>query len=351
VRLANMLRCRMGWSAPSGPDHEVVLSSRLRLARNLAGFPFPGRASPAQARSVLSKAFSAAAASRSLLKAARIQLDEVDAVDRLFLTERHLISPHLARTPEGRGVVVGEREVLSLMVNEEDHLRLQGIDSGLCLEGLHSRVDAADDELGRSLDEAWREDWGFLTACPTNAGTGLRASALVHLPGLGLCGGINRVLDGLSRSGVAVRGLYGEGTRVMGDFYQVSNASTLGPPEEALLAGVSKVVRSLVRRELEARRSLAQGEDRSRIEDLVYRSLGTLRAARMISFEEALQHLSFVRMAIPLGWRLGADIDTVNELTAMARPGHIQMLAGRELPAGERDFLRAELLRKKFSRA
>ncbi|HAH05576.1 MAG TPA: ATP--guanido phosphotransferase [Elusimicrobia bacterium] len=349
MQLGNMLRFKMGWAEPSGRHHEVVLSSRVRLARNLAAHPFPPRAEAKEAASVLAEILEAARGTKALAKAAVIRLDDVDATDRLFLVERHLISPLLAKTPKGRAVLVGERDALSVMVNEEDHLRLQGLSSGLCLEEAFAKAGALDDELSRSLDFAFRSDWGYLAACPTNAGTGLRASCLVHLPGLGLTGEINRVLEGLSRLGMVVRGLYGEGTKVMGDLYQISNAAALGPSEGALIGSITKVVGTLVAREGEARRSLGAGGHRSRLEDLVYRSLGLLQNARVLSYEETMQHLSYVRLALSLGWRMPAGLDTVNELTVLTRPGHVQMLAGKELEAGDRDFLRASLLRKKFA--
>lgn len=348
MQLNNMLRFKMGWADPTGTHHDVVLSSRVRLARNLKGRPFPGRAAPPVIGEVLSEVLGAARKAKSLAKAALIRLEDVDAVDRLFLIERHLISRNLAGVPAGRAVVVGERETLSVMVNEEDHLRLQGVDSGLCLGPLAARVSALDDELSRSLDFAVHPEWGYLAACPTNTGTGMRASCLVHLPGLALAGRIDRVLDGLSRLGVVVRGLYGEGTKVMGDFYQVSNSATLGPSEEATAASVTKVVGTLVHSELEARRGLAERE-RPRLEDLVYRSLGALQNSRVMSFEETVHHLSFVRLALSLGWKVPADLETVNELAVLVRPGHMQMVAGRVLEPGERDELRAALLRKKFS--
>ncbi len=348
MQLANMLRFKMGWAVPSGPHHEIVLSSRIRLARNLRGHPFPNRASPKALAAVLREVFDAAQKTKPLAKAARVLLDEVDELDRLFLVERRLVSTLLAAEPKHRGVSVGERETLSLMANEEDHLRLQGVDSGLCLEDLFGRVGALDDELSSLLDFAFHREWGYLTACPTNTGTALRASCLVHLPGLSLTGQIDRILEGLSKLGMATRGLYGEGSKIMGDFYQISNATTLGPPEGAVVETVSKVVGGLVARESQARRDLTEGSQKLRMEDLVHRSLAMLRGARIISYEEAMRHLSCVRMALALGWKMGADFTAVNELLVLSQPGHIQMLAGKALDAGDRDFLRATLLRRRF---
>lgn len=343
-----MLRVPMAWSAPDGPHADVVLSSRVRLARNLKAHPFPSRARAGDFAEVLAEALAAAAKARSLAGAARIRLDDVDAVDRLFLVERRLASNLLAAEPRERAVVVGERETLSLMVNEEDHLRLQGLGPGLSLADLYARVAALDDELAASLELAFHREWGFLAACPTNAGTGLRASALVHLPGLGLTGRVNRVLDSLARRRLTTRGLYGEGTRVMGDFYQVSNSTTLGHGETEIVGAVGEAVEAVVAEESRARSELESGPQRLKLEDLVYRSLGALRGARVIAYEETLQHLSYLRLAAGLGWKVPSDLGTINELVILAQPGHIQMLAGKELEAADRDFLRATLLRRKL---
>jgi protein arginine kinase len=348
VNLKNMLRYKMAWARAEGPEHGVVLSSRVRLARNLSEYPFPGRATEASLAAVLAAAFEAAGKSHSLSGAARIRLDDASAVDRLFLVERHLISNKLAASPQHRGILVGDSEVLSLMVNEEDHLRLQGISSGLCLAELFKRVGAADDELAGELEMAFHTDWGYMTSCPTNTGTGLRASCLVHLPALGLAGLVNRVLDGLSRLGVVARGLYGEGTKVMGDFYQISNATALGPSEGEIIQAITRVVEGLLRRENETRSEFVSGEQKLRLEDLVYRSLGALSQARIVSFEETMQHLSYIRLGLHYGWKLPVELHTVNELLVLTQPGHVQMLAGRELAPADRDFLRATLLRRKF---
>ncbi|MFA6091598.1 MAG: ATP--guanido phosphotransferase [Elusimicrobiota bacterium] len=348
MQLSAMLRLKMSWTRAGSPRSEVVVSSRIRLARCLRSHPFPGRSSPKTLAAALEETAAAARKTRALGDAACIRLSEIDAVDRLFLIERHLISRNLAETPQHRAVVVGEQEVLSLMINEEDSLRMQGIDAGLCLEDLLVRVSALDDELAASLDFASHPQWGYLTACPTNVGTGLRASCLVHLPGLGLLGEINPVLEKLSGLGVSVRGLYGEGTKVMGDFYQISNASTLGPSEEDFTRRMTRVVESLAESELRARKNLAKKEA-LRLEDLVYRSLGTLQNARFLPYEEALHHLSLMRLALSLGWRVGVDMGTLNEWTALARPGHLQMREGRLLQPEERDALRAGLLRDLFN--
>lgn len=343
-----MLHFKMNWARPHGPHSDIVLSSRVRLARNLRGRPFPNRANPKSFQTIRDLIFNAAESCPELSKAARILIDSIDPLDRFFLVERRLISNRLASHPKSRGVLVGDKEVLSLMVNEEDHLRLQGIDSGLCLEDLRASVDKMDDGLAGSLHFAFETKWGYLTACPTNAGTGLRASCLVHLPGLSLTGQLADVLKGLSQLGITARGIYGEGTEALGDFYQLSNTATLGPSQADITSSITRIMAGLLRKETDARADLSTGEQRVRLEDLVYRALGLLAHARAMTFDETMRHLSLVRMGLSLKWKLPADLKTVNELLVLTQPAHIQMLAGKVLDPTDRDFLRATLLRRKF---
>lgn len=348
MQLQTMLRVRIGWAQAEGPHHAVVLASRVRLARNLAGEAFTNRAVPAGLKRVLGEVF-AAARKTQLKEAAYVGLSDLTPVDRAFLVERHLISPQLAAEPQGRAVVVGAQETLSVMVNEEDHLRLASLQPGLSLAQAHREADALDDALSGSLRFAFRPDWGYLTACPTNLGTGMRASCLVHLPGLGLAGQTNRVLQGLTRAGLIARGLYGEGTKVMGDFFQISNATALGRTEGEIVAAIEQAVSVLVQREKEAREALATGPGRARLEDIVYRSIGLLTGARLLSFEEACHHLSALRMAHSLGWKAPGDVALVNELMVLSQPAHLQMRAQKELGPAERDLLRAKLIRERLA--
>jgi protein arginine kinase len=348
MNLQGMLRCRMGWAQAEGHSHDVVLASRVRLARNLAAAQFPGRAKAAALKAVREQVF--AAARRTYLKgAAYLELEGLDAADLRFLAERHLISPGLAGRPGQGGAVVDPRECLNLMVNEEDHLRLFALAPGLDLPQAARAAGGLDDELSRGLGFAFRRDWGYLTACPTNLGTGMRASALVHLVGLGLSGCINKLLETLPRAGLIARGLYGEGTKVMGDFFQISNATGLGRSEAELAAAVEGAVEALVRRENEARRKLAAGPDRTRLEDTVYRAIGALAGARLLSFEESCRHLSALRLGLSLGWEVPGDLGTVNELMVMTQPAHLAMLAERPLSGEDEAVLRASLVRRRLT--
>ena len=345
MQLSNMLRFKTGWAEADGPEHDVVLSTRVRLARNLRG-PFPSRATPAALKRVLDQVFTAARA--SLPGAAFFKLGDLDQADRGFLVERHLASPLLALAGPNRGIVVGPHETSVLMVNEEDHVRLAALLPGLRLREAHASADRLDDGLAGTLDFAFRDDLGFLTACPTNLGTGMRASCLVHLPGLALTGALGKLVETLGRAGLIVRGLHGEGTRVVGDFFQLSNATSFGRTEAEILAALEKSVGAIVAREREAREALSTGGARVKLEDELFRAAALLGAARVMPFEECQQHLSRIRLGLSLGWRLPADLDIINDLTLSTQPAHLDLLAGKELSELERDALRATLVRKKL---
>ncbi|MBI4057167.1 MAG: protein arginine kinase [Elusimicrobia bacterium] len=345
-----MLKFKMGWASATGPDPEIVLSSRIRLARNFSHARFPHHSTPKELKEVLDQSFEALRKSKPFLRGAFLNLEELDSTDRRFLMERHLISHHLMKESKFRGVSVGEEEILSVMINEEDHLRIQGINSGLSLKEVGAQVKALDEELGKKLPYAFETKLGFLTACPTNVGTGLRASCLVHLPALTLTGQINRVLEGLSRLSLVARGFYGEGTQVMGDFFQISNATSLGHAEQDFTDNLEQVVRTLIQREKENQKNLAEGTQKLKTENLVYRSLGILTHARSISFEEAMQHLSYVRMGLSLKWDIPASLEDLNELQVLSQPAHIQMQAQKELEPLERDEFRATLIRKRLQK-
>ena len=348
MQLQTMLRFRTGWAEAEGPEHAVVLSTRVRLARNLRA-PFPSHLGAAGLKRVLETAFAAAHAA-GLKNAAYFKFSDLDHVDRAFLVERHLASPHLAAHPAHRAVIVGERESLVAMVNEEDHLRLAALLPGLRLREAHAAADRLDDGLSASLDFAFRDDLGYLTACPTNLGTGMRASCLVHLPALTMTGAVGRLIDGLTRAGLIARGLYGEGTRVIGDFFQLSNATGFGRTEGEILAALERSVAAVVAREKEARAALSAGGAKIKLEDDIHRSLALLGAARLLSFEEGQQHLSRLRLGLALGWKLPADLSLVNELTLTTQPAHLDLLAQKELSPLDRDALRASLVRRRLSK-
>lgn len=343
-----MLAFTSRWRQAAGEQHDIVLSSRIRLARNLAAGLFPTLGKPAALNALLDQVFAALKSTR-LKDAAFLRLSELDGGDRRFLVERHLISPHLAQRGGAGGVAFDAAESLSLMVNEEDHLRLSSVSPGLSLKTSWEAADALDNELSERLDFAFRDDWGYMTACPTNLGTGLRASCLVHLPVLGMSGELNALLEMLPRAGLTARGLYGEGTKVIGDWFQISNNVSLGRSESELITAVEKSVAKLCERERRARQSAASGPRAARWRDLVHRAAGILGSARLLSSEEAYQHLSHLRAGLSMGEKLPGDIKTVNELLLVIQPAHLEMRARRELSPEERDAARAELIRSRLA--
>ena len=324
----------MGWLDASGPMSHLVLSTRIRLARNLAGCPFIGRNTDREREAVLREVESAARETALLGQAARFRLDRLDQADRLLLHERHLVSRELAgldadgRVRYGAALLVQDR--VGVMLNEEDHLRLQGLHSGFALQAAYAEVDRLDSELGRRLSFAFHPEFGYLTACPTNVGTGLRASVLIHLPGLVLTKEVARVLQGLTQVGLTFRGLYGEGSEVVGNFFQLSNQTTLGKSETELLVHLGKVVRQVMEYEEQARQVLLRSAP-AIIEDKVWRAFGLLRYARSLSFEEAMNLLSGVRLGVGLGLVPNVAMYTLNKLLVHTQPAHLAVSEGLAL--------------------
>lgn len=349
MQLYNMLKFPMKWTNAEGPEAATLLSTRVRLARNLAGFAFPQRASRNDLQKVMEMSLDAAKKIKLLSKAAYVKLEDTERIDRQFLIERHQISYQLASKTKSRAVVVGASEESSVMINEEDHIRIQKISSGFCVHETLDGASALDDELGRQLEFAYDGRFGFLTACPTNVGTGFRVSCLVHLPALTRLGKISRILENLSRFGMIARGLYGEGTSVLGDFYQISNATCLGRTEREFAENLNRLVKSLIARETQMRRELVEGNRKAQTADAVYRALGIMERARTVSYAEAMQNLSLIRMGLSTGLEMPVTLKTLNELMILTQPAHIQMSMKKELRPEERDIERANLIRSKFS--
>jgi len=334
-----------GWLSLQGPDSDVVLSCRARLARNVAGYPFVCKASPTQCVEVLSLAKRAVLDGRLDESMAWIELNDASPRDRRVLVERHLISTQLAEGDAPRGVAVSGNETLSVMVNEEDHLRLQSLVSGLRLQEAWTLVDRLDEELGQDLPYAYHHDFGFLTSCPTNVGTGLRASVLVHLPGLVLTKEIGKVLQGLSQVGLTFRGLYGEGSEVVGNFFQVSNQTTLGKTEEDLVDHLERMLLQVIQYENQARQVLLR--DAAQVtEDKIWRAYGLLRYARSLSFEELMNLLSGVRLGVGLKLLSKPRVYTLNKIMIFTQSAHLDEAADRDLPPSENDAHRAAYVRR-----
>jgi protein arginine kinase len=335
------------WLKGSGPESDIVISSRIRLARNLAAFPFSNRASPHQKAEIeasLRDKFGRLDLSPPL---AYITVPTLSALDRQFLVERQLISRELANAEGPRGVALGAQETMSVMVNEEDHLRLQVMRSGFSLDEAWQDIDRLDDLVEQKVNYAFSEEFGYLTACPTNVGTGMRSSVMLHLPALVLTKQVEKVFRALQKINLAVRGLYGEGSRASGDFYQISNQVTLGKSETAILSEIREVIPQIITYERQARATLTR-ESRDALHDKISRAFGTLQSATMMTSEETMDLLSSVRLGINLGLLEDITIPTVNQLFIQTQPAHLQKLIGSPLDGEERNSARARYLRNRL---
>lgn len=333
------------WAREAGEQGDVVISSRVRLARNLRGRPFPAHADEGQLEGILGQVEAAVARTGSSLRMTR--LSGMSPVDRLVLVEKHLISPQFADRPEYRAVVLRDDEAVSIMVNEEDHLRIQTIIAGLQLTSAWRLADQLDDLLEEHLDYAFDEHKGYLTACPTNVGTGMRASLMLHLPGLIMIDQARKVLSALAHLGFNVRGLYGEGSESHGGLFQVSNQVTLGQSEEETINTLLSACRQVIEHERGARQALLR-ESKTQLEDRLWRSYGILANARMISSDEALRLLSDLKLGLDLGVISGIPAQVAKELVVLTRVGLLQKIAGKDLGPAERDFYRAAMIREKL---
>lgn len=330
------------WLDASGPHADVVISTRMRLARNVSGYAFTARAREGERLRMLAQVRDALGAVPSLSGSMLVRLDDVAAVDRQLLHERHLISKELAgldaQHPLRSGAAVFLGETVGLLVNEEDHLRLQALRSGFAVPQAFESVQRLDRELGAQVPYAYHREFGFLTACPTNVGTGLRASVLIHLPGLVIHKEIGKVLAGLQQMGLTYRGLYGEGSEVVGNFF--GSGPSAWPLEEELQDLLIRVVRHVIEREEEARRVLVRDAGYI-IEDKLWRAYGTLRYARSLTFDEAMNYLSGVRLAVGLKLISGLSVYTLNKLLIFAQSAHLQHLEGKSLTEAEANLARA----------
>jgi len=328
---------------------EIVISSRIRLARNVAGSPFLSRASRNQRGNLETKIRDTILNAQIAPQTLYVDLDSAPEIDRTLLVERHLISKPHAAAEGARGVAIGEDETVSIMVNEEDHLRIQVLRSGLQLEEAWEQINQIDDRLESKLDWAFHPRFGYLTACPTNVGTGIRVSVMLHLPALKLTGEIEKVFRAAKDMRLAVRGLYGEGTEATGDFYQISNQTTLGKSEEEIISDFKhQVIPKIIDYEHHARRTLLN--DRTvALDDKVCRALGILRSARLLASEETLFLLSHLRMGVNLGRVKDIDLRTLNELFLLTQPAHLQKIQGKKLEGDLRRAARADYIRQRLN--
>ena len=329
---------------PAGPDDKIVLSSRVRLARNVRGFPFPGWAKKPERVRACGTIQAAVESLPQMKDGFSESMETLSALDKQILVERHLISREHAAKAVGSGLVISRDESFSVMVNEEDHLRMQSLRPGLQLKEAWRAIDAMDTALESRLDYAFSPELGYLTACPTNVGTGIRVSAMLHLPGLVLAEQVNQIIQAVNRLGLAIRGLFGEGTEALGNVFQVSNQMTLGESEEEIVERLSKVLAQIIEHEENARATLLEKKPKV-VFNHIGRAYGILANAHSVSSKEALNLLSLLRLGIDHGLFPGADRTLADHLFILTQPAHLQSRHTDRLSADERDIHRADMLR------
>src|SRR5438105_8162027 len=330
-----------------GPHDRIVMSSRVRLARNLKDFPFPGWAKKADRVKALEAIRLAVESLPQMSGAFSESMDNLSAMDKQILVERHLISREHAAKGVGSGLVLNKEESPCVIINEEDHLRMQALRPGLQLRQAWGAIDQADSTLERKLEYAFSPDLGYLTACPTNIGTGIRVSAMLHLPALVLAEQINPIIQSVNKLGLAVRGLYGEGTEAVGNVFQVSNQMTLGESENAIVERLEKVLGQIIEHEENARATLLEKKPKM-VYNHIGRAYGILANAHSISSKETMNLLSLMRLGVDVGMFPGVNRYLVDELFVITHPAHLQKAFSEKLSAEERDLLRADMVRERL---
>jgi protein arginine kinase len=330
-----------------GPHDRIVMSSRVRLARNVKDAAFPGWAKKAERVRVLELIRPAVESLTEMKQAFSESMDSLSTLDKQILVERHLISREHAARSVGSGLVLNRDETLCFMINEEDHLRMQALRPGLQIRQAYNAIDQADSALEKSLEYAFSPELGYLTACPTNIGTGIRVSAMLHLPGMVLAEQINPIIQSVNKLGLAVRGLYGEGTEALGNVFQVSNQMTLGEAEILIVERLEKVLNQIIEHEENARNSLLEKKPKM-IYNHIGRAYGILANAHSISSKETMNLLSLMRLGVDLELFSGVERAVVDELFIMTQPAHLQKQHSEKLSAEERDLLRADMVRERL---
>lgn len=347
MELNELIKKSCEWLRGVGSNSDIVTSSRIRLARNLNKAPFAHWANKKQGEEVLEVAKNAIEQTPLLKDSLFLRLSTISPLDRQFLIERHLISYEHAQNPNYKAVVIGDKEIISIMINEEDHLRIQVMRSGFNLPDAWKIAERIDKELETKLSYAFSPEWGYLTACPTNTGTGLRGSCMLHLPCLVMTKQMGKIIHAITKLGLTVRGLYGEGTEASGNFFQISNQVTLGQREDIILDNLERIIKQVLEHEQNARRSLFE-QNRAILVDQIWRSYGTLKNAHIITSDETVELLSSIRLGVDMGIIRDINRQTVNELFLLIQPAHLQKLEGRVLNTNERDLKRAALIREKL---
>ena len=326
-----------------GEQSDIVVSTRVRLARNIADYPFPAKLNT-KSRTELNNLIKEAVEKDNPFNLRFIEMKTLARFEAASMAERHIISPEFASDADGRALMLSPEEDISIMLNEEDHIRVQVMKSGFALDEAYEIADRIDDSLNEKFDFAFDSRIGYLTQCPTNLGTGMRASVMLHLPALTMSGQIHRLINTVSKLGLTFRGAFGEGTSATGDMYQLSNQITLGISEEYAIKNLKAITLQLCAQERAAREELLQDAD---TEDRIFRAYGILKWARLLSTKELMENLSLVRFGSVAG-KINVPIETVNELMISMQPATINVMAGKRLEERERDMIRAKTVREKL---
>ena len=330
-----------------GENTGIIVSSRVRLARNLSGRSFPGWASEAQSVRLLQDLYPVLQNLRACPAPVIVEIPGLTRMEKDILVERHLMSRDLAEKGKGSAVALKSDESIAIMVNEEDHLRMQAMSPGLNLQNLWKQIDAVDSEIESRVEFAFSPQLGYLTACPTNVGTGIRASVMLHLPGLVLMNEINSIIKAVNKMGLAVRGLWGEGTDAAGNMFQLSNQTTLGETEQTIIERLEKIVAEIDEHENNSRNRLMEQKE-NQLRDHFGRALGILTNAHMLNSKETLDMLSAIRLGLELGLMTGWPREMIDELFVLIQPGHLQKLEGKVIGSEKRDLARARLISQKL---
>ncbi|EMS71028.1 protein arginine kinase [Ruminiclostridium cellobioparum] len=338
-----------GIPVEKGPELDVAVSSRVRLARNFADIPFSAKMTPKHQAALVKRMQSIISEYSNYGKLMFADMTSMHPVDRVSLMERHLISPELAESKGNSGAFINENENVSIMVNEEDHIRIQAIFSGILLEKAYRVCDEIDSIIAEKADYAFDNKYGYLTSCPTNIGSGMRASVMLHLPALVMSGFMKSILESCTKLGVAVRGIYGENSEAVGDMFQVSNQITLGRKDDETIAAIDAICKQIIDREKALRYQLYK-QNIYIFEDRIFRSYGLLGNARVLSTQECFKLLSDVRLGVSMGIIKDINILALNEMLVLSQPASLQKIAGKQLNQEERDVKRAELIRMKIQK-
>lgn len=333
------------WLKGIGNDEDVVVSTRLRLARNIANYRFPNFMTKEESESLTEEILNGMKDNVYDAPYKFYRIRDLTDIEKNVFVENHLISPNLAKKVDGGSFLIRNDERATLMINEEDHIRIQVLLPGLDFKEGWEISSNIDDSLEGNIEYAYHEQFGYLTSCPTNVGTGLRASVMVHLPCITMTGHINTIVEGLTKIGLTVRGLYGEGSKASGYLFQISNQTTLGESEEEIIKKLNWVVLQIISRERSTRAYMLDKRNHQ-IEDMIFRSLGILKYGRIISSQEAMNHLSNVKLGCDLGMIDYMDSKDIIKLMIKIQPASLQKTLNKDLTYEERDIYRAELIRE-----